>query len=118
VDACLQLRCLATDFLQLRVFARIGPHRKHIFLSIVACIRVYRAVAWQRVDQTRYNILIRSSLSLSVFIPVAPSLEHRASVERFVSLQFLNPKTVGKTPWPGDQRDARPLTIQDNTNRE
>jgi hypothetical protein len=28
------------------------------FLSIVACSRVYRAVAWQRVDQIRYNILI------------------------------------------------------------
>jgi hypothetical protein len=29
-------------------------------------------------------------LSLSLF-PVAPTLEHRASVKRFVSLQFLNP---------------------------
>jgi hypothetical protein len=34
------------------------------------------------------------SLSLSLS-PVAPNLEHRASVKRFVSLQFLNPKTVG-----------------------
>jgi hypothetical protein len=30
--------------------------------------------------------------------PVAPNLEHRASVKRFVSLQFLNPKTVGSIP--------------------
>jgi hypothetical protein len=39
-------------------------------------------------------------LCLSVS-PVAPTLEHRASVKRFVSLQFLNPKTVGRTPWTG-----------------
>jgi hypothetical protein len=33
-------------------------------------------------------------------------------VKRFVSLQFLNPKTVGRTPWMGDQPVARPLPIQ------
>jgi hypothetical protein len=32
------------------------------FLSIVACIRVYKAVAWQRVDQFRYGILIKSCI--------------------------------------------------------
>jgi hypothetical protein len=40
-----------------RAFARRGPHRKHIFPSIIASIRVYEAVAWQRVDQIRHNIL-------------------------------------------------------------
>jgi hypothetical protein len=49
------------------------------------------------------------SLSLS---PVTPTLEHRASVKRFVSLQFLNPKTVGRTPWMRDQPVLRPLPIQ------
>jgi hypothetical protein len=47
-----------------------------------------------------------SSLSLSLslsLLAVAPNLEHRASVKRYVSLQFLNPKTVGRTPWTGDQ---------------
>jgi hypothetical protein len=44
--------------------------------------------------------------------PVAPTLEHKASVKRFVSLQFLNPKTVGRTSWMGDQPVARPLHIQ------
>jgi hypothetical protein len=44
VDACLPLSCLATDFLYLRAFARRGPHRKHSFPSVVASIRVYRAV--------------------------------------------------------------------------
>jgi hypothetical protein len=39
-----------------------------------------------------------SPLSLS-FFPVVPTLEHRASAKRFVSLQFLNPTTVGRTPW-------------------
>jgi hypothetical protein len=51
------------------------------------------------------------ALSLSLF-PVASTLEHRASVKRFVSLQFLNPKTVGRTPWTGDQPIAKPLSIQ------
>jgi hypothetical protein len=54
VDACLQLRCLATDFLYLRAFAWSGPHRKQ-FPFYCCLIRVYRAVAWQRVDQIRYN---------------------------------------------------------------
>jgi hypothetical protein len=44
VGACLPLRCLATDFLYLRTFARRGPQRKHSFPSIVACIRVYKTV--------------------------------------------------------------------------
>jgi hypothetical protein len=46
--------------------------------------------------------------------PVASTLEHRASVKRFVSLYF-NPRTAGRTPWTGDQTVARPLPTQDNT---
>jgi hypothetical protein len=38
-----------------------------------------------------------------------------ASVELFVSLQFLNPKTDGRTVWKGDKPVARPLATQDNT---
>jgi hypothetical protein len=53
--------------------------------------------------------------SPSLFL-VAPTLEHRASVKRFVSLQFLNPKTFGRTPWTGDQPVASPLPTQNNTN--
>jgi hypothetical protein len=42
------------------------------------------------------------SLSLSLSLPpVAPTLELRASVKRFVSLQLLNPKIVGRTPRTG-----------------
>jgi hypothetical protein len=45
-------------------------------------------------------------------------LLQRASVKRFVSLQFLNPRTVGRTPCTEDQPVARPLHTQDNTNTE
>jgi hypothetical protein len=50
-------------------------------------------------------------LSVSLF-PVAAILEHRTSVKRFVSLQFLNSKTIGRTPQMEDQPVARPLPIQ------
>jgi hypothetical protein len=46
-------------------------------------------------------------VNLSLF-PVASTLEHRASVKRFVSLQFLNP---GRTPWAGNQPVARPIYV-------
>jgi accessory gene regulator protein AgrB len=65
MDACLQLRCLATDFLYLRAFVRSGPHRNHSFPCIVASIRVYRAVAWHRIDQIRYNIFTLLTFSFS-----------------------------------------------------
>jgi hypothetical protein len=57
------------------------------------------------------------SLSLSLSFLLLP-LELRVFVKRFVSLQFLNSKTVGRAPWTGDQAIARPLTSQDNTNAE
>jgi hypothetical protein len=37
---------------------------------------------------------------------------HGAFVKRFVSLQFLISKTVGRIPWTGDQPIARPLPTQ------
>jgi hypothetical protein len=36
---------------------RRGPHRKQSFPSFVGSIRVYRAVAWQRVVQIRDNVM-------------------------------------------------------------
>jgi hypothetical protein len=51
------------------------------------------------------------SFSLSLF-PVAPTLEHRVSVKRFVSIQILNSKIVGRIPWMRDQPIARHLPIQ------
>jgi hypothetical protein len=47
-----------------------------------------------------YRATFSYTSSLSLF-PVAPILEHRASVKRFVSGQFLSPKTVGRTSWMG-----------------
>jgi hypothetical protein len=45
VDACLHMRCLATDSLYLHAFARCGLHRKNSFPSIIVSIWVYRAIA-------------------------------------------------------------------------
>jgi hypothetical protein len=63
------------------------------------------------------------SLSLSLYIyiyiyisPIVTTLDHRSSLKCIVSLQFLNPKKVGRTPWLGDQSVARPLPIQTWTN--
>jgi hypothetical protein len=47
---------------------------------------------------------------LSLFL-VSLTLEHKATVKRCVSHQFLNPLT-------GDQPVARPQPTQDNTNTE
>jgi hypothetical protein len=60
-------------------------------------------------EQLFVNLLVPIGF-LSLF-PVAPTLEHRASVKRSVSLQFLNPKTVGMTPYTGDQSEANPNLI-------
>jgi hypothetical protein len=59
----------------------------------------------------RLNLIYEDIVSASLS-PVALTLEHRASVKRFVSLQYLNPKTVGRTPWMGDQPVLRPLPIE------
>jgi hypothetical protein len=57
-----------------------------------------------------------TSVVVSYVISLLFLLFHfRASVKLFVSLQFLNPNTVGRTPWIGDQPVARPLP---NTNTE
>jgi hypothetical protein len=56
------------------------------------------------------------SLSLSLF-PVAPTLEHKASVKRFVSFQFFNPETVGRTPLMTDEPVTKPLPIQTQNKR-
>jgi hypothetical protein len=62
-----------------------------------------------------FLILIKC-ISLSL-LPVTPNLEHMVSSKRIVSRQFINPKTVGRTHWTGDQPVAKPLPTQDNTNR-
>jgi hypothetical protein len=75
-------------------------------------------IYWTLKQIVRVHIHIPIYIYLSLFVfPVAPILEHRESVKRFVSLQFLNPKTVCRTPWTENQPVARPLPTQDNTNR-
>jgi hypothetical protein len=55
------------------------------------------------------------SVSLSL---VAPTLEHVASVNRSDSLQFLNRRSAGRTPWTGgSQPVARPLPTQTQNKR-
>jgi hypothetical protein len=62
---------------------------------------------------TLLNILFKLSQIFSLSLSsVAPTFEHKTSVQRFVSLQFVNPKTAGRTPWTGDQPVARPLPTQ------
>jgi hypothetical protein len=39
-------------------------------------------------------------------------------VKRFVSLQFLNPKTVDRTPWTGIGPSHGHYVTQDNTNAD
>jgi hypothetical protein len=56
MDACLPLRFLTTDF-YISMLLLCADRIENSFPSIVACIRVYRTVAWQLVDQMRYNIL-------------------------------------------------------------
>jgi hypothetical protein len=75
------------------------------------CVRCAKYVEQSRIRDSDYmkdNFEIYIIPNISLF-PVAPNLEHRASVKRFVSLQFLNPKTVGRM---GDQPVVRPLPMQ------
>jgi hypothetical protein len=52
-----------------------------------------------------------------VSFPVAPTLLNRASVKRFVSLQFLKSRIVSRTRWTGDRPIARPLHTQRQNKR-
>jgi hypothetical protein len=85
-------------------------------LSKVVVILLHRIPkTWDARNKFRNSLRNRFLL----FCPlVAPTLEHRASVKRFVSFQFLNPKKVYRTPWTGDQPVARPLPTYDNINTE
>jgi hypothetical protein len=60
-------------------------------------------------SETPVNIWYTHTISL---FPLAPNLELRTTVKRFVSLRFLNRKTVSRTPWMGDQPISRPLPTQ------
>jgi hypothetical protein len=44
-------------------------------------------------------------------------VEHMASVKRYVSLQFVYPKTVGRTSWAGYQPVERSLSTTQTQNK-
>jgi hypothetical protein len=69
---------------------RNGRRLSWLRFSSVALDKFHDSESKQATASPSQLIYIPTYLSLS---PAAPSLEHRASVKRFVSLQFLNPKT-------------------------
>jgi hypothetical protein len=74
-------------------------------ISLGTCMYIY---AYIHTYIYIYNVCV----SLSIFFLVAPTLEHRTSVKRSVSVQFLNPKAVGRSPWMGDQSRRKAVTYK------
>jgi hypothetical protein len=73
----------------------------------------FQTVAREGLESVNRSVII----SLSLF-PVTPTLEHMASVKRFVSLQFLNPKRVGGTPWRGGSARRKAATYKNRINTD
>jgi hypothetical protein len=79
-----------------------------------------RTNIWNAVSERYFSATSLASQSevsapiccISLPLSCCSHLEHSASLKRFVSLQFLNPKTFGRTPWAEHQPVARPLPIQ------
>jgi hypothetical protein len=59
------------------------------------------------IESRPLNHCMSSFLSLLLLLPLGAE----ACVKGFLSFQFLNLYTVGRTPWKGDQPDTRPLPI-------
>jgi hypothetical protein len=74
----------------------IGPSLIFLHLPQPLCPQGLHSILY-RAQPLLASVAHVFSISLSLF-PVVPTLEHGASVKRFVSLQFLNPKTAGRTP--------------------
>jgi hypothetical protein len=93
-------------------------HTSHMTLSGIkpraAVVGSRRLTAWAMTRPVSELLNEWMDDSLSLF-SVALTLEHKASVKRFLSLQFPNPMTVGKTPLTGDQPVARPLPTHRTT---
>jgi hypothetical protein len=69
--------------------------------------RIFPFSAWSGVVQSSAVLKYLTSICLS--IPVALTLQHRASVKRFVSFQFLNLRESVGLHWTVDQPVARSL---------
>jgi hypothetical protein len=76
-----------------------------------------------------YNIYLYLSIYPSVYLSVCLPTHPPTYLPTYLSLynplldlggffRFLILYTVGRTPWTGDQPDARPIPIQHNTNTE
>jgi hypothetical protein len=87
---------------------------------MIHCVEWMISLCWLGTLVLSAFVFVSCLLQVEILshFPVAPTLEHRASLKSFVSLQFLNSKRVGRTPWRGDQAVSRPLPTQDNTNTE
>jgi hypothetical protein len=79
-------------------FFRATPQSLQANAKVVPVLGQY--LSWFPIRHSSVINPFDDAISLS-FFPVAPNLEHRTSVKRFVSLQFLNPKNVGRIPWTG-----------------
>jgi hypothetical protein len=60
---------------------------------------------------------MHAQYSLSLLLLCCSHFGHKASVKHFVSLQFLNRKATGRTPWTGNQPVVRPLPTQTQNKR-
>jgi hypothetical protein len=58
--------------------------------------------------------LVRYNGFTESIYPLCSHVEHRASMNLFVSLQYVN---LGRTLWMGDQPDARPLSTHKHSVR-
>jgi hypothetical protein len=70
-----------------------------------------RALNLMRFDNCCHVKMLHFSLSLSLSVALQP-------FGLWPLFQFLNLYTVGRTPWTGDQRVARPLPKHSTTQRE
>jgi hypothetical protein len=99
---CTSAACM---FLSITFFFQILQHQTSIFVKVI-----------EGRGSVRLYIMCSDNMSLSrprpPHAPVAPTLEHRASVTCIFLLQFHNPKTVFRTPWMGDQPVTMPLPTQ------
>jgi hypothetical protein len=103
-----------TSFPNINLFS----HRKRsVDFIVIEKSQISKHEVPQMLPITGESLDLLHRIFLSLFL-VAPTLEHRAFVKRFVSLQLLNPKTVGRTPWTGDQPVTTLLSTDDNTNRK
>jgi hypothetical protein len=86
------------------ILSAIELRNKKCFMGVPLPVLLHDAA-----PRYRYTIYYFKPYTTLPLLPVAPTSERRASEKRFVSLQFLNPRAVGRTSWTEDQPVAKPL---------